>query len=178
MARQVVAKEGFNFSDGTTIPYGSFLTVPGNNVNSDPGLEHNPPGFEIILTFQKPCIRALISSMASAFRECARNMLVSARARNPMSLPSTWSPQVQTTSSTGTDATHVPGGTEEDEPRLPLTNFLPRFFAATQLKTALPHVLINYDIKAETDGVRPPDHEFSLFRVPNTLGKIYIQKRI
>ncbi|KAJ7351401.1 hypothetical protein DFH08DRAFT_860414 [Mycena albidolilacea] len=53
-----------------------------------------------------------------------------------------------------------------------------RFFAATQLKTALAHVLMNYDIKAETDGVRPPDHEFGLFRVPNTLGKIYIRKRV
>ncbi|KAF8190946.1 hypothetical protein K438DRAFT_1591431, partial [Mycena galopus ATCC 62051] len=53
-----------------------------------------------------------------------------------------------------------------------------RFFATLQLKTALAHILINYDVKAETEGVRPPDHEFSLFKVPNTRGQIYIRKRV
>ncbi|KAJ6534843.1 cytochrome P450 [Mycena capillaripes] len=36
MGRQVIAKDGFRFSDGTTIPYGSFLSVPGIALQSDP----------------------------------------------------------------------------------------------------------------------------------------------
>jgi hypothetical protein len=64
-------------------------------------------------------------------------------------------------------------------PPVPVLTLQPlRFFAATQLKTALAHVLLHYDIKAETEGVRPPDHEFSLFKVPNVLGRIYIRKRV
>lgn len=37
MLRKVVAKEGFRFSDGTLIPYGSFLSVSGRMIQHDPG---------------------------------------------------------------------------------------------------------------------------------------------
>ncbi|KAJ7432441.1 cytochrome P450, partial [Mycena galericulata] len=35
MTRKVIAKEGFKFSDGTLIPYGAFVTVPGRMVQHD-----------------------------------------------------------------------------------------------------------------------------------------------
>ncbi|KAJ6612093.1 cytochrome P450 [Mycena sp. CBHHK59/15] len=52
-----------------------------------------------------------------------------------------------------------------------------RFFAATELKAMLAHILINYDVKAETPGVRPPDQFFALLTMPNSKGKIWIRKR-
>lgn len=52
-----------------------------------------------------------------------------------------------------------------------------RFFAATELKAMLAHILINYDVKAETEGVRPPDECLGLLRVPSREGKIWIKQR-
>ncbi|KAJ6451927.1 cytochrome P450 [Mycena sanguinolenta] len=52
-----------------------------------------------------------------------------------------------------------------------------RFFAATEIKTMLAHILINYDVKAETAGVRPADEWFGLLRFPSRQGKIFIRKR-
>ncbi|KAJ7503871.1 cytochrome P450 [Mycena galericulata] len=52
-----------------------------------------------------------------------------------------------------------------------------RFFAATELKAILAHILINYDVKAEVDGVRPPDQFFGMQRMQNSQGKIFIRRR-
>ncbi|KAJ7828167.1 cytochrome P450 [Mycena leptocephala] len=51
------------------------------------------------------------------------------------------------------------------------------FFAATELKAMLAHILINYNVKAETEGSRPPDDRFGVLRMPNLRGKIWICKR-
>jgi hypothetical protein len=40
----------------------------------------------------------------------------------------------------------------------------------------LAHILIHYDIKAETD-VKPPETCYALVRIPNPWGKIWIKKR-
>ncbi|CAK5271097.1 unnamed protein product [Mycena citricolor] len=52
-----------------------------------------------------------------------------------------------------------------------------RFFAATELKAMLAHILINYDIKAEVPGVRPPNLERGMMSVPNATAGIFIRKR-
>ncbi|KAJ6569296.1 cytochrome P450 [Mycena capillaripes] len=52
-----------------------------------------------------------------------------------------------------------------------------RFFAATKLKTMLAHLLVNYDIRAEVDGVRPPDHVFGAVVIPNRKAKVWVRKR-
>ncbi|KAJ7765820.1 cytochrome P450 [Mycena maculata] len=52
-----------------------------------------------------------------------------------------------------------------------------RFFAATEIKAMLAHILVNYDVKAETAGVRPVDEWFGLLRFPSRQGKIFIRKR-
>ncbi|KAF8154349.1 cytochrome P450 [Mycena galopus ATCC 62051] len=146
MARQVVAKNGFTFSDGTTLPYGSFLSVPGHNVNSDPAVYEKPELFD---GFRFSRMR---EERENGSRTCQETSI--------------FTHHMVTTSPNHVVYGHgrhaCPG----------------RFFAALQLKTALAHILINYDVKAETEGVRPPDHEFSLFKVPNTRGQIYIRKRV
>ncbi|KAJ7907991.1 cytochrome P450 [Mycena leptocephala] len=130
MARQVISKDGFTFSDGKTIPYGSFLSVPGHNVNSDPAVYEHPEVFD-------------------GFRfSRMREERVDTRGGQE---PSIFTHHMVTTSPNHVVYGHgrhaCPG----------------RFFAATQLKTALAHA---------------PDHEFSLFKVPNVLGRIYIRKRV
>ncbi|KAJ7860750.1 cytochrome P450 [Mycena leptocephala] len=52
-----------------------------------------------------------------------------------------------------------------------------RFFAATELKAMLAHMVINYDLKAEVEGVRPPDDIFGLAFAPNARAKVWFRKR-
>ncbi|KAJ6570549.1 cytochrome P450 [Mycena vulgaris] len=117
MSRQVVAKDGFTFSDGTNIPYGSFMSVPGTAIHYDSDNYENAETFD-------------------GFRF---SRLLFGHGRHA-----------------------CPG----------------RFFAATELKAMLAHILINYDVKAETEGVRPPDQCFGPMRLPNPQGKIMIRKRV
>jgi hypothetical protein len=41
----------------------------------------------------------------------------------------------------------------------------------------LAHLLINYDIKAEVEGVRPPDQFYGFFGSPSPDGKVWMRKR-
>jgi len=52
-----------------------------------------------------------------------------------------------------------------------------RFFAATELKAMLAHLVLNYDVMAEVEGVRPPDAIFSISIFPNPDGKVSFRKR-
>ncbi|KAF7369896.1 hypothetical protein MSAN_00619100 [Mycena sanguinolenta] len=52
-----------------------------------------------------------------------------------------------------------------------------RFLAAMELKTMLAHLVINYDLRAEIEGVRPPDDVFGIDFVPNGRAKIWFRKR-
>lgn len=53
-----------------------------------------------------------------------------------------------------------------------------RFFAVTQLKALLSHVLMNYDVKLEIDGVRPPDRWLGITsRSPDPTGVVMFRKR-
>ncbi|KAJ7086278.1 cytochrome P450 [Mycena epipterygia] len=53
-----------------------------------------------------------------------------------------------------------------------------RFFAAAELKLIMAYILINYEVKAQKEGVRPPDFSFGLGRGPSMTGKIWIRKRL
>ncbi|KAF8198766.1 cytochrome P450 [Mycena galopus ATCC 62051] len=53
-----------------------------------------------------------------------------------------------------------------------------RFFVAAELKTLLAHLVMHYDIRAEIDGVRPPDFVFGLVVLPSLSGNIFLRKRI
>jgi cytochrome P450 len=52
-----------------------------------------------------------------------------------------------------------------------------RFFAANELKAMMAHLVLNYDIKLENEGVRPPDLWFINSRVPNPTAEILFRKR-
>ncbi|KAJ6498408.1 cytochrome P450 [Mycena vitilis] len=52
-----------------------------------------------------------------------------------------------------------------------------RFFAATELKAMLAHLVINYDVKAEVEGVRPADFNFGTITSPNPTARVLIRKR-
>ncbi|KAJ6544498.1 cytochrome P450, partial [Mycena capillaripes] len=52
-----------------------------------------------------------------------------------------------------------------------------RFFAATELKAMLAHLVINYDVKAEVEGVRPADFTFGTIVAPSPEGKVLFRKR-
>lgn len=96
----------------------------------------------------------------------------------------TWSPQASITSPSGTGGIPAPGGTSFPYLSILLDSSHPnfvcglcRFFAATELKAMLAHILINYDVKAEVDGVRPSDQFFGMHKMPNSQGKIFIRRR-
>lgn len=55
--------------------------------------------------------------------------------------------------------------------------FQGRFFAATELKGMLAHVVINYDLKAEVEGVRPANKSFGLAISPDASAKLRFRKR-
>lgn len=63
---------------------------------------------------------------------------------------------------------------------LPLTNHFHspgRFFAATELKTMLAHILLNYDIKLPGDGSRPANFWYEGQVFPNMTADILFRKR-
>ncbi|KAJ7822170.1 cytochrome P450, partial [Mycena olivaceomarginata] len=52
-----------------------------------------------------------------------------------------------------------------------------RFFAATELKAMMAHLVINYDVQAEVEGVRPANKVFDATITPSTTGKVRFKKR-
>jgi cytochrome P450 len=51
-----------------------------------------------------------------------------------------------------------------------------RFFASTEIKLMLAHIVITYDVKL-VDGVRPPDSYYMNGIQPNPTAKVYFRKR-
>ncbi|KAJ6511236.1 cytochrome P450 [Mycena vulgaris] len=52
-----------------------------------------------------------------------------------------------------------------------------RFMASATLKGMLAHVVLNYDVKLEVEGVRPEDKQFAGIRLPNMKGNVWIRRR-
>jgi cytochrome P450 len=52
-----------------------------------------------------------------------------------------------------------------------------RFFAVNEVKALLVHVVLNYDVKLETEGVRPPNRWFGLTALPHPTAVIMFRKR-
>ncbi|CCM06335.1 uncharacterized protein FIBRA_08589 [Fibroporia radiculosa] len=52
-----------------------------------------------------------------------------------------------------------------------------RFFASMEMKTILAHVVVNYDVKMEKEGVIPPSTRIGHSCVPNTKAKVLLRKR-
>jgi cytochrome P450 len=52
-----------------------------------------------------------------------------------------------------------------------------RFFAANELKAMLAHLVLNYDVKLENEGVRPTDVWYGPACVPNQTAEVMFRKR-
>ncbi|KAF7354785.1 hypothetical protein MSAN_01392700 [Mycena sanguinolenta] len=139
MPRKVLAKNGFTFSDGTTIPHGAFLTVSSIPVQYDPDHYEHPNVFDGLRFFR---MRDESAQEGGTF---TRHMV-------------------------STSADHLVFGHGR--------HACPgRFFAATQIKAMIAYILINYDVRSETAGVRPPEQCWGLLRWPNPWGRIWLRKR-
>ncbi|KAJ7660365.1 cytochrome P450 [Mycena polygramma] len=148
MMRKVVAKDGFKFSDGTTVPYNALLGVAGAPAHYDSANYENAnqfDGFRFSRMREEHRTVGTDGDDGATALKFNRHMVSTAHDHVVF----------------GHGHHACPG----------------RFFAATELKAMLAHMLINYDIKAETEGVRPPDICFAMFRMPNPHGKIWIRKR-
>jgi hypothetical protein len=53
-----------------------------------------------------------------------------------------------------------------------------RYFATCELKLMLAHIIMNYDVKLEDDGVRPKDMWFMTTCVPNMNAKVLFRRRV
>ncbi|KAJ6518484.1 cytochrome P450 [Mycena vulgaris] len=142
MTRKVVAKEGFRFSDGTVIPFGSFVGVSGRPVQHDPVNYDHPDVFD---GFRFSRMREQQSREAGE-KGIFKNHMVSTAPEHLVF-------------GHGTHA--CPG----------------RFFAATELKAMLAHMLVAYDIKSDNEGVRPPEYTFGQMRSPNPTARLWVRRR-
>ena len=52
-----------------------------------------------------------------------------------------------------------------------------RFFAANELKAMMAHIVMNYDVKFEHEGVRPPNKWYGLSLGPDPTAKVLFRKR-
>ncbi|CAK5282130.1 unnamed protein product [Mycena citricolor] len=129
MSRKVIHPDGFTFSDGIKIPYGSLIFVPGKTVHYDPTIHKDPEVFNGSVTPIFGRLRPTITASRKGYSTA------------------TW---------------HACPG---------------RFFAATEIKAMLAHILINYDIKAEVPGVRPANDDHGMISAPNGSAGIFIRKR-
>ncbi|KAJ7458885.1 cytochrome P450 [Mycena latifolia] len=146
MLRKVVSKDGFSFLDGTKIPHGSFVGVPGLAMHYDPANYENPAIFDGFRFSRQREQRTEHPDPGEGLTIFNRHMVSTAHDHVVF----------------GHGQHACPG----------------RFFTAMELKTMLAHILINYDVKAKTEGVRPPDGCLGIVMVPNLWGKIMIRKRV
>ncbi|KAJ7203041.1 cytochrome P450 [Mycena pura] len=143
MVRRVVGRDGFRLSNGTVVPYGSYLYVAARAAQHDPTIYEDAEKFDgFRFAREREAQKANDDPNKDIFK---RHMISTA----PDHL------------AFGTGKHACPG----------------RFFAATELKAMLAHLVINYDIKAEVEGLRPPDLEFGVRTSPNPSGKVLFRKR-
>ncbi|KAJ7124673.1 cytochrome P450 [Mycena crocata] len=162
LMRKVVAKDGFTFSDGTVLPRGAYVSVASRPAQYDP----------VILTL---ACRYFFSAanyenpdVFDGFRFSREREATADRAKEREA--GTGPAEVFKNHMITTNANHLVFGHGK--------HACPgRFFAAAELKAMLAHILLNYDIRAEKEGVRPPDFVFGMINGPNAKGKIWMRRR-
>ncbi|KAF7303509.1 Cytochrome P450 [Mycena indigotica] len=159
MSRKVVAPDGFTFSDGTTIPHGAFLSFAGLSSHTDPAHYENSSEFD-----------------GFRFSRMREEGPVNGNGKRRGVIDNDdddTSPKVFNRQMVATTPEHIVFGHGR--------HACPgRFFAATELKAMLAHILIEYDIEALVPGEagRPKDLEFGVLRMPSSTGAMRIRKRM
>ncbi|KAF7340466.1 hypothetical protein MVEN_01966900 [Mycena venus] len=147
MVRKVVARDGFRFSDGTVLPQDTYLCVAARPTHYDEANYENAATFD---GFRFSRERA--EYMAHHDPDDRLNQDIFKRHM------------------INTAVDHLPFGTGK--------HVCPgRFFAATELKAMMAHLVIAYDVKAEVEGVRAPDNVFGTRITPNPTAKVRFRKR-
>ncbi|KAF7290190.1 hypothetical protein MIND_01332600 [Mycena indigotica] len=148
MTRRVVARDGVTLSDGTYLPHGAFICVAAMPAHVDDANYENAKEFD-------------------GFRFAReRDAQIAKEEAEPSVEKHALGRQMITTA-----PDHLPFGTGK--------HACPgRFFAATELKAMLAHLVLNYDVKAVVDGVRPPDEVYGIRINPNTRGQVLLRKRV
>ncbi|KAJ6624416.1 cytochrome P450 [Mycena sp. CBHHK59/15] len=147
MMRGVVDKKGFYFSDGTYLPYGSFVSVAARPAHYDPSNYDDPAHFD---GFRFAKMRQEMREERDHDQEPTKDIF-------KRHMVSTAVDHL----SFGHGKHACPG----------------RFFAATELKAMMAHVVLNYDMKAEVEGVRPPNDDFGTAASPSRTGRVSFRKR-
>ncbi|KAF7320658.1 Cytochrome P450 [Mycena chlorophos] len=159
MTREVRAEGGFVFGDGVRVPRGAILSVVADPVQRDGGLYEGAECFD-------------------GFR-FSRAREASAAAGAPATATdgaSGGGPRVFNRQMVSTAPDHVVFGHQ--------VHACPgRFFAATELKAMLAHILIEYDVEAaegakEGEEGRPRDAWFAFFRMPSPTGEVRVRRRV
>lgn len=58
-----------------------------------------------------------------------------------------------------------------------IVNYSPgRFFAVNELKALMAHVVMNYDVTFEDEGVRPPNKWFGISVTPDPTARVLFRK--
>ena len=52
-----------------------------------------------------------------------------------------------------------------------------RFFAVNELKAMMAYIIMNYDVKTEKEGVRPPNFIKAMNVIPNPMANVLFRKR-
>ncbi|KAF7359678.1 hypothetical protein MVEN_00692100 [Mycena venus] len=173
MFRKVMDPAGFEFSDGTLLPFGSMIGVASR-------VEHFNPSES---KFKYYVSHRIVALMYNKFELTTKYEL--ARYDDPMTFdPFRFSRKLEERAARGDDEgehfteymistspEHLAFGHKQ--------HACPgRFFVAAELKTLLAHLVMHYDLRAETEGVRPPDFAFGLAVLPSLSGNIFLRKRI
>ncbi|KAJ7839328.1 cytochrome P450 [Mycena olivaceomarginata] len=162
MTCKVVAKEGFRFSNGVVLPQGAYMTVAAKPTHYDNG---KSPFFIEIDSSSNYENAATFDGFRFAREREAHMASAQAQEHSDSQGQDFFKRQMI---STGVD--HLPFGTGK--------HACPgRFFAATELKAIMAHIVLTYDVKAEVEGVRPPDNVFGTRITPNTTGRVQFRKR-
>ncbi|KAJ7920455.1 cytochrome P450 [Mycena leptocephala] len=144
LIRKVMDPAGFEFSDGTLLPFGSMIGVASR-------VEHfNPARYNDPMTFDPFRFSRKLEERAARGDDEGENFTEYMISTSPEHL------------AFGHKQHACPG----------------RFFVAAELKTLLAHLVMHYDLRAETEGVRPPDFAFGLVVLPSLSGNIFLRKRI
>ncbi|KAJ7124104.1 cytochrome P450 [Mycena crocata] len=145
LTRQVVAKEGFRFSDGTVLPYGTFVSAASRPMHYDTANYADATVFD---GFRFARERVEQKNDPDPSKDIFKRHMVSTAADHL---------------AFGAGKHACPG----------------RFFAATELKAMLAHLVIHYDIRAEVEGVRPAERNPGPSSVasPSATGRVRFRKR-